>query len=69
MPPILLNEARISISSVSRTEKPQCKEKSIHINVNGKKINLIFSEEPNIDAEQFIKRSLVSAYLISEQLS
>lgn len=32
------------------------------IEVNGKKINLIFQREPNISAADFIKKTLINAY-------
>lgn len=34
------------------------------IEVNGKKINLIFQREPNVSAAEFIKKTLISAYAL-----
>lgn len=34
------------------------------IEVNGKKINLIFQREPNVSAAEFIKKTLISAYTL-----
>ena len=32
------------------------------IEINGKKINLIFQNEPNASAAKFIKKTLINAY-------
>jgi hypothetical protein len=67
MPRNKLNEVEVSDSSVVKTKETMSKEKSLRINVKDRKITLLFSEEPNTEAEQFIKKSLVSAYLIKER--
>jgi hypothetical protein len=40
------------------------KSETLEIKVNGKSVTLIFSPEPNKEAAEFIKKTLINAYLI-----
>ena len=46
---------------MSKTENGQANDR-MKIEINGKKINLIFQNEPNVSAADFIRKTLINAY-------
>ena len=40
------------------------KRETLKITVNGKRVTLFFMPEPNYEAAEFIKKTLLNAYLI-----
>lgn len=47
-----------------KTAKNDQKQDSMKITINGKPVTLLFAPEPNPKAADFIKKTLINAYLI-----
>ena len=46
---------------MSKAENSNATER-MKIEINGKKVNLIFQSEPNVSAAEFIRKTLINAY-------
>ena len=46
---------------MSKAENSNATER-MKIEINGKKVNLIFQSEPNVSAAEFIRKTLLNAY-------
>ena len=49
------------VAEMIKTENSNATDR-MKIEINGKKINLIFQNEPNASAAEFIKKTLINAY-------
>lgn len=47
-----------------KTALTEKKPENLKLTVNGKPVTLFFEPEPNKEAAEFIKKTLISAYLI-----
>ena len=47
-----------------KTTHTEAKPESVKMTVNGKPVTLFFRPEPNNEAAEFIKKTLINAYLI-----
>jgi len=47
-----------------KTTQSNAKPKTMKIQINGKTVTLFFTTEPNKEAADFIKKTLINAYLI-----
>ena len=47
-----------------RTDQNDAVKKTIKIALDGKQVTLKFADEPNVKAADFIKKTLINAYLV-----